>query len=91
MTDKLNAQIQALAHLVTTIQGELLGTQAAVRALILAHPDPLAAQRAAIEQIERLLAAALPSKLDDAFVAGIDKSKQRLLPSKKDLDELRRK
>lgn len=66
------------------IEGQLLATQAAIRGLINAHPDPRAALHAVQREIECAISVALPKDLPDAFVDGIQTAKGMLLPSSGD-------
>lgn len=71
------------------LTGQLLATQAAVRALILLSPNPTAANTAMLEQIERVLAAALPKAgISEALLGGVIDAKKRLQPSASDLARL---
>lgn len=69
------------------LEGDLLATQAAIRGLILAQPDPRTVTAAVVRKMETLIAAALPTEIDDPFLEGIDRAKIMLLPSRRDLDE----
>ncbi len=85
MTDeKINEQFQAL-------KGELLATQIAIRALILANPDPGISMAGVVEELERWTAGALPRPVSEAFLSGMDRARNRLLPSSSDLARFRKK
>ena len=90
MSNQQAKQIQYLAQTVARLEGEVFGTQAAIRALILAHDDPRAAQAAVAHQIETVLSIGLPSEVDEAFLDGVVRAKQRALATQRDLDELHR-
>lgn len=66
------------------LDAQLLSTQAAIRALINLHPDPNAAALAVQQGIEAVISAALPKTLPDAYIEGLQKAKERMLPSASD-------
>ncbi|OXS92652.1 MULTISPECIES: hypothetical protein [Pandoraea] len=74
-------ELQKLLHL----EGQLLATQAAVRALILASNDKYAAMKIVALELDKLTAAALPSTVPEEFVSGIEAARPLLFPSKSDL------
>jgi hypothetical protein len=88
MSDEVDKKLAYLAESLARTQGELLATQAAVRALILKHDDVDAAIQAVALQIERVIAAGLPKAIDEPFLEGLQRAKGRVLPSRRDIDEL---
>lgn len=63
------------------MHGQLVATQAAIRALILLHPYPAEARRDAASAIEQLIAKGLPRNLSDDWLAGVANAKKVLLPT----------
>lgn len=70
------------------LRGQLLATQAAIRALVLSHPDPAAAAVAVSRELNRLEAVALGKMTSEATIAGIAHAKTVLLPSASDQERL---
>lgn len=62
------------------LEGHMLATQAAIRALIMIQPHPNAAALAVQREIERVVSSALPRNLPDSFVEGLQDAKKTLLP-----------
>lgn len=73
----------------SAIKGQLLATQAAIRALILNSADVNQASLAVQREIERVFSSALSKALPDAYVEGLQAAKERILPSAGDLERLR--
>jgi hypothetical protein len=68
------------------LRGQLLATQAAVRALILCAPDPLATAARVQAQVELLMAISLASPAgNDAHIASMQAAQDWLLPGPADL------
>lgn len=63
------------------MDGQLLATQAAIRALIERHPQPNDAALAVQREIERVISGALQKQVSDAFVDGLQTAKLSLLPA----------
>ena len=78
---------QALMREISSLKGELLATQVAIRGLLLAQPDPDAAIAAVTEQLERFAAFGLNSEVPDSVLDGFQKARSRLFPSARDLGE----
>jgi hypothetical protein len=91
MSDQTDKQIAYLLGRLQRAEGELWAAQLAVRALILQQDDLAAAIAAVNRQIEGAIAAGLPKKIDEEFLDGLDRGKKRILPSKRDLDAIRRR
>ncbi len=91
MAEKTDKQIAYLLGRLQRTEGELWATQLAARALILQQDDVAAAIDAVNYQIEGAIAAGLPKDIDETFLDGLERGKKRILPSKRDLDALRRK
>jgi len=66
------------------LHGQLLATQAALRAVILASPDPIETTAHVSTQLEKLISAALPSESTDALLLGVEQAKKAILPTKQD-------
>ena len=77
-------QLNFLATMLARTQGELLGTQAALRGVILASPDPSRAAQEVHEQIEALIATGLPRAVDEPLLDGVARAKGRILPTRLD-------
>lgn len=76
----------AVRHMDEYIAGQLLGTQAAIRALILLHPDPTAASHFVAQEMERWIAHGLASaETNDWQLQGIAAAKKAVIPSAEDL------
>lgn len=76
----------AVRHTDEYLAGQLLGTQAAIRALILLHPDPTSASRFVAQEMERWIAHGLASTAtNDWQLQGIAAAKKALIPSAEDL------
>lgn len=68
------------------VAGQLLGTQAAIRALILLHPDPTSASRFVAQELERWIAHGLASTAtNDWQLQGISAATKAVIPSEQDL------
>ena len=67
------------------LQGQLLATQAALRAVLMAHPHPVQAIEAAHAEVEKMAALALGRALSDATVSGIEQARKVIFPSARDL------
>ncbi|MEX3690796.1 hypothetical protein AB3X91_11875 [Paraburkholderia sp. BR14263] len=65
------------------LEGQLIGTQAALRALILASPDPAASAACVARNVERLSAIGLHSQNSDEYLRGIGWAKGCILPPPK--------
>lgn len=76
----------AVRHTDEYLAGQLLGTQIAIRALILMHPDPTAASRFVAQEMERWIAKALASAhTNDWQLQGISAATKAMIPSEEDL------
>ncbi len=76
----------AVRHTDEYLAGQLLGTQIAIRALILMHTDPTAASRFVAQEMERWIAKALASAhTSDWQLQGIAAAKNALMPSETDI------
>jgi len=62
------------------LTGEMLATQAAIRALIALHPDPNTAALAVQREIDKLTAIGLGKPVSDSFLDGIARARQLVLP-----------
>lgn len=70
----------------TFLEGELLATQAAVRALILLSPNPQSAANAVAAQMEKLVSIALASAhTSDPQIQGMQTARKAVLPSARDI------
>lgn len=68
------------------LAGQLLGTQAAIRALILLHPDPISASSFVVQEMERWIAHGLAStSTNDWQLQGIAAATKAMVPSAEDL------
>lgn len=63
------------------IEGQLLATQAAIRALIKSGENPAALKRAVIAEWEEITAAALPRAFSEDFLKGLADARARCLPA----------
>lgn len=71
------------------IEGQLLATQAAIRALILNSADVNQTSLAVQRGIERVFSIALSKSIPDTYVEGLQAAKERILPSAGDLERLK--
>lgn len=74
---------------IDSLKGELLATQIAIRALILANPEVLL--EAVAEEFERWAAVGLSHAIPDELLAGMERAKTRILPSAADLARSRQR
>ncbi|MEX3691857.1 hypothetical protein AB3X91_08945 [Paraburkholderia sp. BR14263] len=65
------------------LEGQLIGTQAALRAFIIASPDPAGAAACVSRDIEKLSAIGLHSLSSDEFLRGIGWATSCILPLKR--------
>lgn len=77
MDEKIWAEIDKLA-------GNIIATQAAIRGLILAQPDPLATAAAVKRELERLISTALPAAVPEAYLEGLREGKSSVIPTPED-------
>lgn len=68
-------------RLIEHLEGNITALQASVRALILAHSDPLYAVQRVHMEIEKATSAALPTTLSEAYLEGIRKGRSFVLPT----------
>lgn len=88
MNGKTDGQIAYLVRTIARLEGELVGVECAVRALLISHPDRAKAQKLVVTLIEQMISGALPRPdIDESFLAGVQRAKERVLPSRRDLDE----
>ena len=66
---------------IAALEGQLMATQAAVRMLIAGHPESRAMARAVNTEVERLIAAALPTTNEEAFLDGVERARRNFLPT----------
>lgn len=78
MTDEIEMRLNHL-------EAWLAGTQAALRALIAAQPDPVRAVRLVAAAVEEYTATALAAPQPEAFVDALAKIDIFVLPSERDL------
>lgn len=71
-----------MANKIDRLLGELLGTQAAVRALIAAQPDSGLAAKAVRGEIELLIALAEEKGLGAEWIEGLRRAKATVLPGR---------
>lgn len=64
------------------MEGQLLATQAAIRALISTHPDRNKAALAVQRELEKLTAIGLGKTLSDSFLDGIAYARRMIFPSR---------
>ncbi len=76
--------IAALQMTLERQEGELLATQLAVRAMLLSHPEPDAAEQALTRKLEEFAATILASDSSDAFLHGFEVARRRVFPSAMD-------
>lgn len=79
-TEQIMATLTALSENQNRLDGRLLATQAAVRALISMQPDPALASQRVAQQLEKLVAAALPQMISEQLISGLADAKQAILP-----------
>lgn len=77
----------AFANMLFTIRGELIATQAAVRGLLLSHPNPQAATATVVTQLEEHLSTMLHSGLPDKMVDGFQRARKTIFPTARNLGE----
>ncbi len=66
------------------LEGHVMATQAAIRALIKLAPDINGVALAVQQEIDIVIDAGLPFAVSEAFLDGIAQSKDRILPSAKE-------
>ncbi|CAM3348205.1 hypothetical protein [Polaromonas hydrogenivorans] len=69
------------------IEGELFATQAAIRALLISHPERSEAVAAVHLQLEKLTALATARPIPDAFLDGIARAKKKIFPNTNDAQQ----
>lgn len=69
-----------LTERLSRLEGELLGTQAALRGLLQALTDGAAPATGAVGAVERLLSVGLGKPVSDAVTEGIARAKARITP-----------
>lgn len=79
----LKRELAEITIAAQTASGELLATQAAIRAILIRNPELISD---VVHQIEKLTAAALPREVYDSTIDGFDRAKKRILPRTRDLD-----
>lgn len=62
------------------LEGQLMATQAAIRALIKLQPDPRLAALSVDRELELLISKALTTTNGEGFLAGLQRAKQLVLP-----------
>lgn len=69
------------------IEGELFATQAAIRALLISHPERNEAIAAVHLQLEKLTALATARPIPDAFLDGIARARRNIFPNANDAQQ----
>ena len=67
------------------IEGQLFATQAAIRALLISHPERIEAVAAVHFQLERLSALATARPTPEAFLDGIARARKNIFPNANDI------
>lgn len=67
------------------MEGELFATQAAIRALLISHPERSEAIAAVHLQLEKLTAIASARLIPDAFLDGIARARKNIFPNANDI------
>ena len=82
--DSHEAKLQARIDM---LQGQVMATQAAIRALIACHPDPEKAIATVCEHLDRFAGIALAGDWPDAMTNAIATAQHTLLPSDDELPQ----
>lgn len=78
-------QFQTMANMVVGLHSQLITTQAAIRALLIAHPNRDQAISTVNTELLRWESTGLHSQIPDSFFADFERAKMALLPSEEDL------
>lgn len=65
------------------MEGQILATQAAIRALISTHPDRNKAALAVQRELEKLTAIGMGKTLSESFLEGISYARKCILPARR--------
>lgn len=79
------AQEKFIIDKLRRLDGNVLATQAAIRALILRQADPDAATRAVTAQLERLVSVGLGKAISEETLEGIAEARSAIFPGPRDL------
>lgn len=77
-------QIQYLLEKIRNIEGQLAASQIAVRALLLTHPDRIAATETMTRELDRWATAYTYSQAADVTIDGFAAARKKLFPSAAD-------
>ncbi|WP_372826512.1 hypothetical protein [Polaromonas sp.] len=71
---------------VNRLEGQVVAAMAAVRALILCHPNPKLAYDTVAKQLDTFSGIALAGSHSEEFVTGLTTSERAILPTEQDLE-----
>ena len=82
---QLESQVQLLAQLHTKLSGQVTGALAAIRALVITHPDLGDCTSEVQHQLEALQSTTLTMPIADATIEGVEQARRQIFPSARDL------
>jgi len=82
------AQLNALAQKLTESNGQVIALGAAIRALLLTHPNRDRALDVVSAELTRWEAFGLNSNVPDGVLTGFERAKHVLLPTDEDLERI---